>query len=140
MYAFTTKSLHSGLAICWTDYYEVSKKCLWTHSRPYNSFCFQHIDIISTCQYSKVPSYKLSTFERSRSKVKVTEVKSFIIGWSTITKKVYVWFEQNYIFRLSKSWARSLLLADFEKSKLKVTGGVKLLKFGKNFRFQHFLS
>ena len=85
-------------------------------------------------------TYRSVKFERSRSKVKVTEVKSSIFGLSTITQIVFVRFAQNLVFRSRKSSDICLLMDDLERSKVKVTAGVKLSKFAKKSRFPHFLS
>ena len=69
---------------------------------------------------------------RSRSKVKVTGVKSLIFEFNSITQKVFVRFSQNLNPISSKLWDRPLLQDDLEKSKVKLAAGVKVTPFFKN--------
>ena len=79
-------------------------------------------------------------FQRSRSKVKVTRVKSLIFEFNSITQKDLVRFSQNTQDRPSKVSDRSLFQDDRERSKVMVTAGVKVRKFTKNDLITHFLS
>ena len=55
--------------------------------------------------------------KRSRSKVKVTGVKSLIFGLHAITQKVFVRFSQNLQDRSNEVIDRSLFQDDLERSK-----------------------
>ena len=123
----------SGLSVCLFV-------CLWTSLRRYNTVSLQHINMTSTSQHSLTLNYRLTFFQRSRSKVKVTGVKSSIFGLHAITQKVFVRFSQNSQDWSSEVWDRSLFQDDLEKSKVKVTAGVKVQKFTKNDLITHFLS
>ena len=114
--------------------------CLWTSLRRYNTVSLQHINMTSTWQHSLTLNYRLTFFQRSRSKVKVTGVKSLIFGWNAINQKVFVRFSQKLQDMSSKVWDRSLFQDDLERSKVKVTAGVKVRKFTKNDLITHFLS
>ena len=114
--------------------------CVWTCLRRCHTVNLQHINMISTLLYSLTLNYRLTFFQRSRSKVKVTGVKSSIFGLHAITQKVFVRFSQFLQDRSSKVWDRSLFQDDLERSKVKVTAGVKVRKFTKNDLIPHFLS
>merc|ERR1711942_369214 len=114
--------------------------CLWTSLRRSHTMSSLHINMTSTSQHSLTLNYRLTFFQRSRSKVKVTEVKSLIFGLHAITQKVFVRFSQNLLDRSSKVWDRSLFQDDLERSKVKVTAGVKVRKFTENDLITHFLS
>ena len=67
-------------------------------------------------------------FERSISKLKVTGVKSLIIGWSTITRVVLSIFTLNlagtsYVYR-----SRTLLMGDLESESSRSRWVIKVEK------------
>ena len=128
---------------CWSSWFVCVcicvSVCLWTSLRRSHTVSSQHINIISTSQHSLTLNYRLTFFQRSRSKVKVTGVKSSIFGLHAITQKVFVRFSQFLQDRSSKVWDRSLFQDDLERSKVKVTAGVKVRKFKKNNLISHFL-
>ena len=114
--------------------------CVWTSLRRSHTVSSQHINIISTSQHSLTLNYRLTFFQRSRSKVKVTGVKSSIFEFNSLTQKVFIRFSQKLQDMSSKVWDRSLFQDDLERSKVKVTAGVKVRKFTKNDLITHFLS
>ena len=107
--------------------------CVWTCLRRCHTVNLQHINMTSTWLYSLTLNYMFTFFQRSRSKVKVTGVKSSIFAFKPITQKVFIRFAQKSKFRLNKFSDRSLFQGDLDRSKVKVIAGVKLSKFSKNY-------
>ena len=124
---------HYGLRVC-------VFVCVWTSLRRSHTVSSQHINMTSTSQHSLTLNYRLTFFQRSRSKVKVTGVKSSIFEFNSLTQKVFIRFSQKIQDMSSKVWDRSLFQDDLERSKVKVTAGVKVRKFTKNDLITHFLS
>ena len=114
--------------------------CVWTCLRRCHTVNLQHINMTSTWLYSLTLNYTFTFFQRSRSKVKVTGVKSLIFEFNSLTQKVFIRFSQKIQDMSSKVWDRSLFQDDLERSKVKVTAGVKVRKFTKNDLITHFLS
>ena len=86
----------------------------------------QDITFISSLHTTSMSIYRIGKNKRSRSKVKVTGVKSLIFGVHAISQKVFVRFSQYIQDRSSKIWDRSLFQNNLERSKAKVTVGVNV--------------
>ena len=94
--------------------------CVRTCLRRCHTVNLQHINMTSTWQHSLTLNYRLTFFQRSRSKVKVTGVKSSIFEFNSLTQKVFIRFSQKIQDMSSKVWDRSLFQDDLERTKRKM--------------------